>query len=1138
VDIDALKIVGFKSFADPVEIPIGKGITGIVGPNGCGKSNLIEALRWAMGETSAKRMRADGMDDVIFGGTDKRMPRASAEVTISIDNSARKAPVEFNGDARLEVSRRISRGEGSSYKVNAKAARAKDVQVLFKDAGVGAGSSALVSQGKVAAIINAKPTERRNILEEAAGVAGLSSRRHEAELRLKGTEQNLERADDLEKNLNDQLGSLRRQARQAKRRRDIDGMIRAAEAAVLLVRWNTVEGRLATGQANFEANEEQVKQVMLVLQLVEAALAKAEAEAAPAIKAKADAEIALALARTKVESVRKEAQAAKAALASALKAVDRTKTDIARQKAEIGNSGEEYEELKDRLALTIDDRDYDKVLIEEANIKAVEARDALSEISAEVSRLAEALAGAKIERTAAERRLTEIKQRKISTDQKLADVQRRLSEAQSLLASMPKVGEELGLAQEMISEAEQVVVSTSETYSLKLDDETKFKTNHATLVAQLAALSAELSVLLSGRSEADTLASKIRVQDGYEAAVAAAFGEGLNAGIGAGEHRWWQKSPIRISAPEGARAMAEVLKVPDELLAAVSGVGIVNSTDEAVKLAASLQPGQIIVTLAGGVWRWDGYRSEGVSGADEEIRRTSRIEELEKQVSDLDVKVAKSKSELEAVGAAVRDAKLAADQARHAVKAAREKFDAIKRSQEAVEAKRRELEAQVISLTSSMEQLSLSAEQEAEALIDADALLSSLPDIKKDEQALQNIRSRQSLLNAAYEKAREELDKAKRDAEARHLMIQNIEQQMRDFDKRMVAAREHIAELQKRLAEGELEMESLAATEALGPQAEQEAMEALEEAAIVHEAAVATAVAAEEALSNARISVRDAEAKLGTQKEERARFLAEMKGSQEAQQELVREISERLSCEPSGLEEISGLTVSEGLPELDICDARLQRLIKERDGIGTVNLLAEEQLVEVEGRLGAASKVKEELREAVRRLRKTISEFEQESRERLTEAYALIDGHFRNLFTRLFGGGHAYLKLSESDDILHAGLEIYACPPGKKLQTMSLMSGGEQALAALALIFAAFLIRPAPVCVLDEVDAPLDDSNVDLLCSLVADMAKDGTKFLMITHHSLTMAKCDRLFGVTMMERGVSRVASLDMDTAIKLIDA
>lgn len=1138
MDIDALKIVGFKSFADPVEIPIGKGITGIVGPNGCGKSNLIEALRWAMGETSAKRMRADGMDDVIFGGTDKRMPRSSAEVTISIDNSSRKAPVEFNSDDRLEVSRRISRGEGSVYKVNTKAARAKDVQVLFKDAGVGAGSSALVSQGKVASIINAKPVERRNILEEAAGVAGLSSRRHEAELRLKGTEQNLERADDLEKNLNDQVGALRRQARQARRRRDIDGMVRSAEATVLLVRWHVVEAKLADGRLNFDNNEALIKQLMIALQNAEETLQKAEEVAEPAIRAKAEAETALALAKAKVEMVKKEAQASKNALSAAMKLIERTRSDIAKQKSEFGNAGEEYDELKDRLAITIDDRDYDKVLIEEENIKAVEAKQALDGISDEVSRLGEALAGARTERSAVERRVLEIKQRRSSTEQKILDSQRRLDEANKNLLEMPKVGQEVELAQEELSETERMVISTSENYSQKLESETEARTNHAALTAQFSAYSAELSVLLAGRGEVDKLASRIRVEGGYEIAVAAAFGEGLNAGIDAGEHRWWISAACFMETPSGTLPLSSVVKIPDGLLGAVSGIGIVKTSVEAEAKYRSLQPGQMIVTISGGVWRWDGYRSEGVSGADEELRRTSRIEELEVLLDDLRGKVTEAKSRLVNCETDVAEAKLMTDNARHAVKSAREKFDTLLRDQKNVEDKRKDLEGKIISLTSSIEQLSLTAEQEMEALIEVDAILAGLPNIKKDEQILQNARSRQSVLNSEYEKAREGLDKVKRDAEARHLMVQNIEQQMRDFDKRMVAAREHLAELQRRLAESEEELEALAETAALGPQAEEDAVIALDEANIIYDSALNAVLNAEGSLVVSRLSVKAEAEKLGTQKEERARLLAEMKGAQEAQMELVREIGDRLSCEPGELKAISGLEDGLDIPELNVSEDRLQRLIKERDNIGTVNLLAEEQLLEIEGRLGAAGKVKEELREAVRRLRQNIAKLEQESRERLTAAFGLIDGHFKDLFSRLFGGGHAYLKLSESDDILHAGLEIYACPPGKKLQTMSLMSGGEQALAALALIFAAFLIRPAPVCVLDEVDAPLDDSNVDLLCSLVADMAKDGTKFLMITHHSLTMAKCDRLFGVTMMERGVSRIASLDMDSAIKLIDA
>lgn len=1136
MDIDRLKVVGFKSFADPVEIPIEKGVTGIVGPNGCGKSNLIEALRWAMGETSAKRMRAGGMDDVIFGGTDVRLPRASAEVTISIDNSARKAPLEFNTEDRLSVSRRISRGEGSSYKVNGKTVRAKDVQVLFKDAGVGAGSSALVSQGKVASIISAKPSERRSILEEAAGVAGLSTRRHEAELRLKGTEQNLERADDLEKSLSDQLSSLRRQARQAKRRKDIDGMIRSAEASVLLVRLVTIENRLSDVNRKFELNEGHIKQCMLSLQEAEEQLALAEEASIPAVNNKTDAEKELALAGAKVESVRKEAAAAKSALNSAIKMLERTRADLERQRNEIGSSGEEYEDLKDKLAIAIDEKDYDKVLLEEANVVVVEAKDDLEAVSLEVSSLSDALATTRAERTSIERRLEDARKQKSGTEELIEKAERELFEVRRSLDKLPNDIQELQDAVDAIHEAENLAATASDDYSNCLDREAQAKTEHATLSAQLAALNAELSVLKVAQGGVASLASSVIVKDGYEIAVAAALGEGMNASLGEGEQRWWQVSDVRVSPPNGIQPLSDVVEVPDELSSAISGIGVVVDGSVADELVRDLTPGQIIVSMGGDVWRWDGYRSKFVSGAEEGIHRASRINKLKDEMDAVTLKLDSATHVLVQSENDCRNAKLRVESARQLLAQVRVKAEALKKSHEQSEERRRVLEDKVVSLSASVEQLNSSLSPLVKVIASLEEALSSLPEIRREELRLQDLRSHQSRLSATYEDARSELEKVKRDAETRYLIIQNIEQQMRDFDKRMVAAREYISELQQRLAEGEVELEHLATVDALAPEALEDAQEKLVAATEHHQETVILAKEAEDSLYNARILVRDVESKLSAHKEERARLLAELKASQDAKDDIEREIGERLNCGASELEAVSGVVVAD-LPDLGVCEARLQRLIRERDGIGTVNLLAEEQLVEVEARLGDANKVKDELREAVRRLRKTISEFEQESRERLTEVFGLVDGHFRDLFARLFGGGHAYLKLSESDDILHAGLEIYACPPGKKLQTMSLMSGGEQALAALALVFAAFLIRPAPVCVLDEVDAALDDSNVDLLCSLVADMAEDGTKFLVVTHHSLTMARCDRLFGVTMVERGVSRVASLDVDSAIKLID-
>jgi chromosome segregation protein len=361
---------------------------------------------------------------------------------------------------------------------------------------------------------------------------------------------------------------------------------------------------------------------------------------------------------------------------------------------------------------------------------------------------------------------------------------------------------------------------------------------------------------------------------------------------------------------------------------------------------------------------------------------------------------------------------------------------------------------------------------------------------------------------------------------------------MAEIDRRSKALTEGIAELTARRTEAIDEAKALEGTDVLMPDAEANAIEDIEERLAILVETQEASSALEATLLAARSTARDGEASVATLKENRARLIAEMKAARDSNDGLSREIAERLNCQPEQLETISGIADHTDLPDLAKCDERVQRLMRERESFGSVNLLAEQQLNDVESKVGEAGKVRAELREAVRQLRDTISKINAECRERLLEAFASVDGHFRTLFKRVFNGGEAHLKLSGSDDPLEAGLEIFASPPGKKLQTMSLFSGGEQALMALSLIFAVFLIRPAPVCILDEVDAPFDDANVDRMCRLVNDLAAEGTRFIVITHHALTMARCDRLYGVTMAERGVSKIMTVDVDQAVSYVQS
>lgn len=1136
--LDRFRLQGFKSFPELAEVNIGSGLTGIVGPNGCGKSNLVEALKWAVGETSAKQMRAEnGMEDLIFAGTQTRPPRNSAEVIVTVDNRDRLAPAEFNNADYLEVSRRMERGEGSSYKVNGRPALARDVQVLFKDAGIGAKSSALVSQGKVAAIINSKPSERKSIIDEAAGTSGLSSRRHEADMRLRGTEQNLEKAEVLEKGLSDQLASLRRQARQAARRREIDGLVRKAEATAFLVRWRTAATRITSGMRLHQENEDLVKNLMIGLQSSTASLAEIESHSAPLTKARSDAETALALARVGVDQVRREATAARSALQAAQKNAARTASDLERERAVLLESNGEYEDLKDQLSMTEEDRQYDAVLIEEASEAAEDARARLEEAAGELEIGNADHARRQAERKALADRLAEDTRQAHSLHQRAIGTREKLDRLRTDLAALPELSNEVEDAVAALDDAE-AMMALAETGRLSaLDMESAAKSAADAIKSELAITTSE-SRSLAKTVPATSLAAAVRTKEGFESALAIAIGDGMTASLSLDDERWWARSDIRVRHPEGSAALSESVEVPLELIAAVSGVGVAIDEDHARSLSLTLTAGQSVVTLEGKLWRWDGYRSSSNAAAAEEIKRASRlrhlvieIERLEGQLGDAEKTLATRSSDLLAATAQERGL-------REEIKQRRLAIETLRRNDEQGVRRRAEITAQIQSSADMLKTVEIDAADAEKRRAASESELENLPRQDLAEAALSTLRSKHALVAKAYEVERAKMEKTRRDADTRGILSQNIRQKISEFDKRLSASRGNIAEFLKRSVEIEDELRILSENVELAPNLEVDALDSLEEASTAHEAAATAAKDSEIRLADAKFELRSCETQLAERREERARLLAEVKGFTDAAAELSREIADRLGISGDGLAEAAGVEPDAELPDLDTCEARMQRLSRERDTLGSVNLLADEQLKEVETKLGETNKVRDELREAVRRLRDSISKFDRERRERLTEAYARMDTNFQDLFSRLFRGGQAFLKLSGSDDILDAGLEIYAAPPGKKMQSMSLLSGGEQALTALALIFAAFLIRPAPVCVLDEVDAPLDDANVERLCSLVSDMAKDSTRFLVITHHALTMTWCDRLYGVTMSERGVSRLTSVDMEQASAFVES
>tara|TARA_Y100000590_G_scaffold466894_1_gene643791 strand:- start:711 stop:3329 length:2619 start_codon:yes stop_codon:yes gene_type:complete len=867
IKFNKIKLKGFKSFVEPTEITIEKGLTGIVGPNGCGKSNLVEAFRFVMGELSPKQMRGDELDDVIFNGTAERPAWDIAEVTLELDNKLRKAPNIFNGSDEIDVTRRIWRGEGSEYKVNGKSVRLKDVQLLFADAATGARSTSMVSQGRVSAIIAAKPEQRRILLEEAAGITGLHSRRHDAELRLNSTENNLDRVNDMLKTQEEQLQSLIKQSKQARRYKDIQNIIMRARAKLFFKKWTTEKEKLEESQNKHKEQQ----------QLVE------------------------------------------------------NQTEI------VAKINIEYEKIQEKLP---------------------ELRKEEGKITSELQKNSLILENQEIE----------IQRAKISSDEiktRIGQIEDDLKREQFLLddakENLKRVKDERALLEKQ----------QGDLFEEQLQDNSSLSKNENPIIDYLD------------------------FEDNLEKALASVFGDELMASLNEENSTFWKKlSDKESNFPDHVTPLSKIIKAPENLRKKLNYIGLIKNKDNINDLQNNLSDGQILVSEIGEIWRWDGFTSKG--------KQTGTMKAVLEQLQNRRIK-------------------------------------------------------QLSSEEKSWKEIMYSAEKKTDELKERHENLKN--DLKKAQEMPEKIiLEKENLINL--------INKNKKDQEIILINLQKEEQQANEVNKK-------------------LKLE---------------------------------------------------EVKLIDLREEKIRKEGIIATHKETLNQINEQVRERLGILPEKLSEIADIREGKPLPTSEELERKLERLIQEQERLGGVNLLAEEEAKELEEKVNKIKKDKEDLSAAIDKLREAINQLNTEGRQRLLAAYGIVNEHFQKLFVQLFGGGKAYLKFTDETDPLQAGLEIYASPPGKKLQHLSLLSGGEQALTALSLLFAVFLSNPAPICVLDEVDAPLDDTNVDRFCTLVEEMANNSsTKFLIITHHRMTMSRVGRLFGVTMPEKGISQLVSVDLESAVKI---
>mgnify|MGYP001160545518 FL=1 len=1144
-----LRLSGFKSFVEPCELLIEPGITGIVGPNGCGKSNLVEALRWVMGETSAKRMRGSEMEDVIFGGTASRPARNLAEVVVTLDNRARRAPPAFNEQDVLEVTRRIERDRGSLYRINGREVRARDVQLLFADNATGAQSTAIVSQGRVGALINARPADRRHLLEEAAGISGLHSRRHEAELRLRAAESNLERLEDVLSTLESQLNQLRRQVRQATRYRNVAQALRQQEAVLLYL--DLRAGREAERQAAAELKQSEARVSDLAAAAAEASHAAKEAQAALPPLREEDRETSAALQRLMMEreALLREAKQLEEARRRAEQRLQQLSGDLARSLA-LSRDAEEALARLQKEASALEEAMAGEAREREA---AEERRDArareVAELEEELNSLSQQLAANEARRKALTKRSRELSQAVARLEQRAAEVARerqRLKESGADREALPRARQALEVAKIKLETLREEVERREEALSALRQEAEALRAHLREREEAVTRLKAEQKAIASfldrGKAaEHPPLLDYVSVQSGWEAALGAALGDDLEAPVDLPAALYWRTLEAYADNPPlpgGCRSLAELVQAPQALARRLAQVGIVEDDAVAERLQPLLRPGQSLVSRDGALWRWDGFIAAAgapTAGA-QRLEQRNRLAEVEKE---LQAALARHGEVAAAWDELQHRLKQASDAERQAREEQRLAFSHHSQSQSELARLEQRAAAEASRLAALEEQaenLERDRRETADLLAEVEAELQALAQSSQGEAEVNRGRAELAKRRRLLGEADAELRRLAAEAEARRERLEAIAREQRSWEKRLSEGAEHSRELQERRAAAEAEVRELARKPTEIETAQRRLAQSIETAEQRRVKAAELLAEAERRQALLEQQARDAEQQLAAAREERVRAEAKVAQAAQAMGALAERAREKFQVGIADLGQLAKLDDDQPFPDREEVRRQIERLQQERERIGPVNLRAEQEAEELADRLDSMIREREDLIAAIARLRQGIASLNREGRQRLLAAFEQVESRFSELFVRLFGGGRAHLKLTESEDPLAAGLEVMASPPGKKLQVLSLLSGGEQALTALALLFAVFLVNPAPICVLDEVDAPLDDSNVDRFCDLLEELARSiSTRFLIVTHHRLTMARVDRLFGVTMVERGVSQLVSVDLEAATAL---
>ena len=1137
----SVRISGFKSFLESTEIEINNGLTGVVGPNGCGKSNIVEAVKWIMGENSARQMRGDGMDDVIFSGTNERPARNFAEVSIKLDNAAKKAPAIFNHHDEIEITRKIEREKGSIYRVNGKQVRARDVQLIFADSGTGARSSGIVSQGRIAQIIDANPEDRRVILEEAANIKGLHSRRHEAELKLKGASDNLDRLVDIEQTYKEQLIELEKQGRKAARYRSVGERIRKAEATLFLnllnnakIEFNDLNVQLKDANQNVDRGQIQVsKQTKFQLEI---------SNKIPTYK-KSESDKAAILQALNITKIRLEEEKL-----SAQNALDNITSQIVLIKNDVAREFEIKEDAKKSLInllteeknLIEDTKNFSSKiskatdLVKELKIKSDNADERLSTVTSEIYSI-------RSDKSDLEKRIKNLKE-KIETAQNQLINLNIDSDKNNFKLDKQKLIDLKKLVQEnnklnYLNKSQLEKLEKLESGFVKEKNIAMFEFNKVN--AELDSLS---SLLGHDSLNQNTLEKKLGNINNLEEAIGSVLGETLLAPIFSEDNAvenstYWRddfKAALTTELPEHVTPIISKITKSSILDTALTGVGIVENKEIAFKIQKKLTFGQALTTPNGGLWRWDGFvQPQGVQNSySERLQQIARLRFLQNELPSLEKKQSLTEKKLDE---SINNTKKCRDN----ISNLQIKLSELISQSNQLELENTKLESKMLSseiLIQELKNIELTSKKDLIELEKEFNNSINLPSLLAEELKVRN-NADQCRIELTDAMAAEQQIKSEESFQSRNLI--QISNQKESWKIREEEAKTRLILLEERLKLSQDEKKRLSTLPNIFEKKEEELIIKVEDAIRNRNIAADELVQTETSLNQADKFLREAEKEVSSLREEMIKIEALLNLSKIKIQNIEERVFEKLRIKSDELNKIVN-TKEEDRPNksIEILEKTLERLINERETLGAVNLRAEDEMNEMQSKIEVMSKERIDLEQAIAKLRSGIFELNKEGRQRLKESFEEVNENFKQLFQKLFGGGNAELRLVGNDDPLQAGLEVLASPPGKKMQLLSLLSGGEQALTAISLIFSVFLCNPAPICILDEVDAPLDDSNVGKFCGLLKKIVEEtNTYFMVITHHRLTMAKMDRLFGVTMEQKGISKLVSVDLEQASRIRD-